>query len=229
VIVGVAPACPAAAQTPREVGGTRASPAPAAASADDGGCDCDLATEYEFALGAQSLSEDDLDATYGLLPSLGAGVSWRLLGHTRLVLAARYAVSRGDPYYDTPDFRDGEAARLRAVPVTLGLRGNLNPGHRLRFHLGCALQVAWLEEELPVAGGTGRFTGYGIGPLVTAGPEWRACDERRAVGLELAYGGRGGGVDRGAATHDVDLTGFHARIYYAFRPGAGTEAGRGAR
>ncbi len=220
VVDGVcAPGGAAAGVAPREVGG-RELTAEERALAEETGPPRGFDTELEFGPGAQSLDNDDLDRTYGLLPSFGLGVSWLLVAQTRLVFGVRYARSGGDPYYDMPDFRSDDGATLRAVPVTLGVRGNLNPHSRLRYHLGCALQVAWLQETVPVDGGLNRFTGYGVGALLTSGPEWRSRDGRRALGLELAWGGRGGHIDHGADSHDVDLTGIHARLYYVIRPGA---------
>jgi hypothetical protein len=213
---------------PREVGG-RFLTAEERARAEDRGPPRGFDTELEVGAGVQSLSDEDLDRTYGLLPSIGVGASWRLAASTRLVIGARYACSRGDPYYDMPGFSGGDDATLRAVPLTIGVRANLNPGSRLRYHVGCALQLAWLQETFPVDGGPNRFTGYGIGPLVMTGPEWRSRDERRAVGLEFGLGARGGHVDHGTDRHDVDLTGVQVRLYYAFHPGAAAPREEGSR
>ena len=213
-----------AAKPPREVGGHAL-----ARGQRDPGPPRDFDPEIEFGPQVQSLSADDLGRTYGLLPSFGVAVSWLLVAQTRLVLGARYACSTGDPYYDLPEFRNPDGATLCAVPFTFGVRANLNPGSRLRYHLGCALQIAWIQETLPVDGAPARFTGYGIGPLLTSGPEWRSRDERRAFGLEFAWGGRGGHVDHGADSHDVDLTGLHFRAYYVIRPGAAAPREEGSR
>mgnify|MGYP003474899328 CR=1 FL=1 len=52
-----------------------------------------------------------------------------------------------------------------------------------------------------------------------SGPEWRTRDERRAVGIEFGLGGCGADLGPGQGSHDVDLTGFHARAYVTMRLG----------
>jgi hypothetical protein len=56
--------------------------------------------------------------------------------------------------------------------------------------------------------------------MLTLGPEWRTRDQRRAVGIEFGLGGCGADLGPGQGSHDVDLTGFHARAYVTMRLGS---------
>ncbi len=211
----------------REAGGTKVEPRPESRSDTTASHAYDF--EVELGVGAQTLREPDLDATYGLLPFASVGLGWRLGSLTRLVIGARYAASDGNPYYSTPEFQSREQARLVAVPVTLGVRHNLNPGGRLRYNIGLAWQIAWIRERTPGAEGWVSRSGTGSGLLFTMGPEWPSRDGRRAVGLEAGWGGSSASL--GVTNlfrnerQSVDLSGLHARLYYTFRLGKAAQPG----
>lgn len=171
-----------------------------------------------------ALSDDDLDATYGVLPAGELGVSWPLGRQTRVAVSIGYASSSGDPYYDTPGFDAGHPARLRVVPLTFALRLASSGERPVRIVGGLAFQVAWIDERVPTdetASGLHTLTGDGAGLLVTVGPEWRLGRGRHVLSLEFALGGPSGEVHESNRRHDVDLRGFHLRCGYALALGSG--------
>ena len=170
----------------------------------------------------ETLFDDDLEATYGVLPAGEVGVSWRLGEQTRFALALCYATSDGNPYYDTPGF-DSEIARVTAVPLTLAIRLVSNEEGPLRIVAGLGVQAAWVEEQVPTGtteDGLQKLDGYGFGVLVTVGPEWRLAGGRHVVSLEFALGGVSAEVQDDSQRHDVDLRGFHLRFGYALALGS---------
>lgn len=223
LVFGLAMASPLRAQVNPEFAVAAADPS--AETAPAASVPKGLGAQLEFAVGAQTLGSDDLDDTYGLLPGGSVGMSWPLRNHTRFHLTAGYYTTGGDLYYDTPEFASDQRARLRAVPLTFGLRENLTPGSRTGLVGGLAIQIAWIEEELPAGTNvTGHDVnrGYGIGILASLGPRWCSRDERRALGVELAVGGCGADIGEGRGKHEVDLTGFHLRAYWSMQLGGTT-------
>lgn len=170
----------------------------------------------------QTLFDDDLDATYGVLPAGEVGVSWRLGEQTRFALALAYATSDGNPYYDIPGI-DSEIARVTAVPLTLAIRLESNDAGPLGIVAGLGVQAAWVEEQVPTGtteDGLQKLDGYGFGVLVSVGPEWRLAGGRHVLSLEFALGGVSAEVQDGSRRHDVDLRGFHLRCGYALALGS---------
>ncbi len=58
----------------------------------------------------------------------------------------------------------------------------------------------------------GLTTGY----YLFFGPEFPLGKGTDALGLEFATGGTKGSLVNSSYSHDVDLTGYHLRVYYTF-------------
>lgn len=181
----------------------------------------DFDTELELAVAGTVLLNDDLDRTYGHLTTFGLGVTFALGAETRMFLTADYGRRSGDPYYDVAGFDQARANRLQTVPMSWGIRSNFAPLSRIKVLYGAALVVTYVREKAPVLSGTqaaGVITSSGLltGFKITLGPEWRTRDRSRAVGLEFSYAVSKGHVKSSDLRRRVDLTGFTARLYYAF-------------
>jgi len=182
------------------------------------------ATRLEARGQVTAFFDDDLDATYGLLPGGELGASWALGHFSRVLVSLGYGATTGDPYHDVPDFDAGEVARLRVVPLTVGLRlasPNEGPVHLV---CGAAVQAAWFAERLPIGetdGSLQDLDGRGLGLLFTLGPEWWLQGGRQVLSLDLALGGPSGEVHGGTHRHDVDLRSFQLRLGYALAVGSG--------
>ena len=138
-------------------------------------------------------------------------------------MLAQYGQKAGNPYYDTPDFEGYEAVHLRVVPVQMGFRWDLIRGKRFKFNFGLAFETVWAEEEIPALSetelaNTRTSNGWSHGFQITLGPEWRFRDGVHALGLDIGYGESGGDLGKGRSKHDLNLTGYNARIYYAIQP-----------
>ncbi len=200
----------------QEIGGEPPPPQPPASVPAEEVSPVSLDPLVEILGGVQTFMDEDLADTYSVLPSIGAGMSWRLGASSRVRVTAAYAQADGDPYYATPEF-DGPSSRVRVVPVTVGVSTDLNPRGSLHLDVGCAFQTAWMEEHVPLADGFAYASGVLFGLDFTGGHRWSLDRGRKSVSLELGWGGTGGRVRAHGDHYDADLRGFHARIVYAFR------------
>jgi hypothetical protein len=176
--------------------------------------------ELEILGGVQTLVEEDMDATYDLVPSAGLGISAAVSPTVRVLVAASYGEARGDPYHGEPEFYGGES-RLRIVPLEVGIRVDMAGRTRTRLLFAAGFSVAWVQETLPVEDESGErivHDGYGAGVSLALGPEFRSRDGMRALGFQLGWGRSGLDLESGrAGSRELDLTGFRARLYLVTR------------
>jgi hypothetical protein len=178
--------------------------------------------ELSLLLGWNQFTTDDIDDTYGGLLSCGLRFCWTTSDRSEFFLAAQYGAVSGDPYYDVPTFEGFEAAHLRALPLQMGVRWNTTEQTRIRVYFGLAIEAVWAEEETPAISESRRDnmqadSGWVYGFRISLGPEWRSRDENRAVGLEIGYDECGGDIGKGRHRHDLNLSAFGARAYYAIQ------------
>lgn len=183
-----------------------------------------LQPEIEILGTVQTLTDDDLDLTYGLLGGGGLGFSVRSGRDTRFVVRIEYLRSEGDPYYDQSAFDAGTPAELVVVPFSLGVRHDLAPHAALRLNVGFALGLDWIREELPDPqdpANLATYDGVGWGLDFSLGPEYRTRDERYGIGLEIAYGRHEAEVSNSqAGDHELNRSGLFGRVYLVFALGA---------
>jgi len=192
-----------------------------------------LEPELELLGSVQTMSDEDLDLTYGLLGGGGLGLSVRSGRDTRFVLRVQYLHSKGDPYYDQPGLDAGSPADLLVVPVSMGIRHDLAPNSALRLNAGFTCEIDWIREELPDPASPADdlvHDGVGLGLQFSLGPEYRTRDERYGLGLEIAYGIHGAALSSdGDGNHELNRGGIHGRAYLVFALGARDHSGKVAR
>lgn len=183
----------------------------------------DLVTALSLDVGWSLLNNEDMRRTYGGLPWIQVTADFAVTPYSAIFLAAGYGKRGGDPYYDTIGSDADDALELAMLPLSLGIRTDWSRGGRVGVMTGAGFQLVHAWEQAPVADSlTGAVTdqtctGWLTGVMLTIGPEWRSRDHRRALGLEVGIGGSKGEVTGASHRHDVDLTGIHSRLYYAFK------------
>jgi len=178
-----------------------------------------LDVRLEVMADARSLDDREMDATYGIVPGAGLGVSIATSRDSWFLLRLRYLTSSGNPYHDIAGYESGREARLAAVPLTMGFRANLARHPRFRFNIGTAFSIAWIRERLPdplLPEHDSVYSGHGSGLSFWAGPEILFAHGRRSVAMELGWGGFSARLDGHAASPDTDLTGLNARVLFSF-------------
>jgi hypothetical protein len=172
--------------------------------------------------GGRLFFDDDMERTYGGMMAHGLRFALENKQEVQIWLAVLYGRDKGDPFYDSPDFTSGERTKLQAVPVLVGARMNVTEHPRYRVYLGLALEICWIQEEVPESAEGAAFTdkvyrGWGLGGYLSAAPEYRFADGRQALGVEFFLGGSG--FSRGsryASGYSIDLAGLSVQAYYAF-------------
>jgi hypothetical protein len=178
-------------------------------------CALEAGSRISGSFGFQALADDDMQSTYGMLPMLG--LRWTSpLGHgSEFLLGTGYGWDTGNPYYGQADFVTADRAHLHAIPIELGVRmiDFINP--RRPFYLGAAIEYLWIREEAPggdaldgAASGWRRFSGWGWGAKMLAGPEWRIAGGRFSIGCEVSVGIRSLIIRRGYDLQRVNLSGL---------------------
>jgi len=197
---------------PREVGGTP--------DAKDTPLDLSLlGLELSPHAGYAIFSEQDMYDTYIGMPQVGLEASVGIDADARFVIGIGYGSTAGDPFYDVPEFEGSDDVRLRAAPLSVGVKLNASRNPRYRLYWGMFVLATWMQEKVPaldaIHGDPYRtYDGWGMGYLTTIAPEWRSRDQRRAVGLTLQWGGSRADIGRGYDDHPVNLVGLGARIHY---------------
>jgi hypothetical protein len=168
--------------------------------------------------GFQSLADDDMQGTYGMIPALGLRFTAPMGNASEFLLGAGYGWDTGNPYYGEADFVTPDRAHLRAIPIEIGVRATPLLHPRRAFYVGAAIEYLWVREEAPVgdaldgaASGWRRFSGWGWGAKMLAGPEWRIAGGRFSIGCEVSLGIRSLIISRGYEQHRVNLSGLGTR------------------
>ena len=161
--------------------------------------------------GGLGLMDDDMDDTYGLIPTFGVGLTLPIGPQYLTFVNVHYLQKKGDPFYDNPDFT-GETNRVRAVPVDFGLLVDVSTYPSFSACLGLGLQLAWIEERAPQRDPSQSatltdYTGWGGGFLVFLTTEWRPGGGPLGVGAKIGWGGSDGEVGPGSSKHLVNLSG----------------------
>jgi hypothetical protein len=180
----------------------------------------DLGTELDFGTGYIILTGSGAKNTYSGMPQVGVGVSFLVTPHIRTFLRLDYAFASTDPFNDVPGFEAPQETTIKSVPMTFGLRFNMSQNQRLRLNMGIGMQVAWQQEETFDISYDGNVnirasSGFNFGFVGTFGPELVLGKNKNLLGLEFGMGGTKGDVNDGSYNHNIDLTGFTTRLYYA--------------
>lgn len=182
----------------------------------------EIGSRLSGSFGLHALFDDDLRDTYGMLPLLGLRFSTPLGETSEFFVGTGYGWDTGDPYYGETDFIAADRSRLRTVPIEIGARLTDRMGPRRAFYLGAALEYLRVQEETPVAGavdaaasGWQRFSGWGWGGRLLAGPEWRIAGGRYTIGGEVSLGLRSLMVRRGHEERRVTLSGLATQVIFS--------------
>lgn len=166
------------------------------------------------------LTGDDMQDTYGGIPMVSAGLSFQTTRTTRFFVSLGYGESEGNPYSQTPGISTADRIQVRYLPLLLGVKVNLARSTRIHVYLGAGLEIAWMEETIPVLDGSGIIldqasSDINSGYQVTFGPLFMLGHGDQALGLEVGWGGSKGSVASSNHKHDLDLTGLRGRLYFA--------------
>ncbi|MEN8007786.1 MAG: hypothetical protein ABFS42_12270 [Candidatus Krumholzibacteriota bacterium] len=178
--------------------------------------------DARLALSAQynHFTGEDMRDTYGGLPMIAAAFSFRASRYSRVFVSVGYGKQTGDPYYNTPGINAEDHIKVRYLPVQWGMKADLARSTRIHVYIGAAVELAWMEETIPLLGNEGTVaetssTGINGGYNLTFGPEFVLGQGGRAVGLEIGWGGSKGSVTTRGHSHQIDMTGFRGRLYLA--------------
>jgi len=167
-----------------------------------------------------SFTGEDMSDSYGGLPVIAVGFSFQTSSKVRTFLSLGYGENTGDSYYSLPGFSAEDNIKVRYVPLQLGMKVDLAQSRRIHVFAGAALEIAWMEETIPLLDDSGSVvnksaSGINSGFILTFGPEIVLGQGGRAVGLEIGWGGSKGTVSTEGHKHDIDLTGYRGRLYLA--------------
>jgi len=186
------------------------------AGAFDGG------SRVSGSFGFQALADNDMRDTYGMMPQLGVRFTTPLGETSEFFVGAGYAWDNGDPYYGETDFIATDKSRLRTVPIEIGARLTDRNRTQRGFYLGAALEYLRVREETPVSGavdgaasGWQRFSGWGWGGRLLAGPEWRIAGGRYSIGGEVSLGMRSVILHGGHEERKVILSGLNTQVTFS--------------
>lgn len=208
---------PARADAPPEIGGTEAPPEEQADVSEGTG---DLDTMIELSVQYTRFTGEDMNQTYGGIPLVGAGLSFRTSTYSRLFILGGYGETTGDPFHDTLGMDGTDQIKIRYVPFQLGMKLDLARSSKVHVYAGLSLEGAWTEETVPMVDENGEVkdtasSGTNFGYGWTFGPEFILGQGGQALGLEVGWGGSKGSVTSEGHSHDVDMTGYRGRLYFA--------------
>jgi hypothetical protein len=212
--------CPAAAQDdfPPEIGGTTTPSEDDPSPFDElGGLEAQLDISARYT----RFTGQDMNKTYGGVPAVTVGGTFRISRFWRLFLSGGYGQATGDPYHGTPGIIAEDSIEVRYAPFNLGLKYDLARSAKVRVYFGLGFEFAWMEETIPLQGENGEVTdisssGVNKGFTWSFGPEFVVGSAGQALGLELGGGGSKGTVTSEGHSHDVDVTGYRGRVYFVF-------------
>lgn len=179
-----------------------------------------LETKIDLGLRYTRFTGDDMRMVYGGIPVVTAGATVRVSRFVYLFSSLGYGRSKGDPYDGRLDTGGEDVAKIRTVPFQMGLKVDFARSNRLAVYGGFAVEIAWMEEELPTIQRTGDLqkdpvSGTNTGYSVTFGPEFALGDGGNVLGCEIGWGGAKGAVSTEGLTYHLDMTGIRGRAYFA--------------
>lgn len=179
-----------------------------------------LDTHLDLAFQYARFTGEDMSNTYQDLPMVTAGVSFQATRNSRLFLSLGYGENTGDPFYDTPGMATEDLVSVRYVPLQVGMKIDLARSTRIHVYTGFALEIAWMEETVPLRDENGDVadvssSGVNSGYQLTFGPEFVLGQGGQALGLEVGWGGSKGSISSAGHEHDIDMTGYRGRLYLA--------------
>jgi hypothetical protein len=162
---------------------------------------------------------DGMRDQYGGMTSVAVGLDFHFNRVVYGFMSLGYGDGRGNSLDGVTGFSGPDDLKLRAVPFQLGMKLDSARSERVRFFLGAALEFTWMQERMPSLNSAGHVVDQtsaelNSGWVLMFGPEFALGDGRRALGLELGWGGAKGRVKSDDHSHPVDLTGLRGRLYY---------------
>lgn len=178
--------------------------------------------EGQLALGVRYtwFTGEDMREVYGGMPVVELGFTARISRYSYFFTSVGYGRATGDFFDGTLDLDDDDMARIQTVPFQLGLKVDFARNSSLHVYGGFAVEIAWMEEEIPTLDYQSRLTtepasGTNTGYALTFGPEFILGEKGNALGFEVGWGGAKGPVSTSGHSHDLDLTGLRGRVYFA--------------
>jgi len=174
----------------------------------------DISAQYNYFTG------EDMQDTYGGMPLVCGGFSFQTTRTTRFFVSLGYGEAEGNPFNEIPGISTADRIQVRYLPLLLGMKADLARSTRIQVFLGAAVEVAWMEETVPVVDGSGKIlnqasSDINTGYQVTFGPQFMLGQGGQALGMEIGWGGSKGDVASADHKHDLDMTGLRGRLYVA--------------
>jgi len=163
---------------------------------------------------------EDMRDSYGGLPMAGVGFSFRATRNSRVFVSFGYGENKGDPFYDTPGMAAEDYIKVRYFPTQWGMKVDLARSTRINVYAGLAVELAWVEETIPLLDDHGVVTnlsssGLNSGYQLTFGPELVLGQSGHSLGFEVGWGGSKGTITTEGHSHKIDMTGYRARFFLA--------------
>lgn len=201
---------------PQEIGGS----ANASDEDPDPGNLSNLETLLDLSANYTHFTGEDMDQTYGGIPQVSLGLTFRFSRFWWFHLSGGYGETSGDPYHGTSGIITQDQVEVRYIPFLLGIKYNMARSSKVRVYVGFGLEFAWTEETVPLQDETGAVvptssSGLNNGYFWNFGPEFILGQGGQALGLEVGWGGSKGAITSEGHSHDIDMTGFRGRIYFA--------------
>jgi len=177
-----------------------------------------LGAEVDLGLGYCILNGEGIKDIYSGVPQAGIGFSFLVTPEVRTYFRVDYAIASGNPYENIIGFEAPRETTIKSVPLTFGLKYNLSQNQKLRLQLGLGMQAAWQQEEImdTLADDNTdlrKVSDYNFGFTATFAPELVLGNN--ILGFEFGYGGAKGDIKDKEHSHNIDLTGFTTKLYFA--------------
>lgn len=179
-----------------------------------------LDTQIDLSAQYTRFTGEDMRDSYGGLPMAGVGFSFRATRNSRVFVSFSYGENKGDPFYGTPGINAENHIKVRYFPVQWGMKVDLARSTRIHVYAGLAVELAWVEETIPLLDEHGTVvnlssSGLNSGYQLTFGPELVLGHRGHSLGLEIGWGGSKGTITTAGHAHQIDMTGYRARLFLA--------------
>lgn len=179
-----------------------------------------LDTQIDLSAQYTRFTGEDMRDSYGGLPMAGVGFSFRATRNSRVFVSFGYGENTGDPFYGTPGMAAEDHIKVRYFPVQWGMKVDLARSTRIHVYTGLAVELAWVEETIPLLDDHGTVANLSSSGLIsgyqlTFGPELVLGQSGHSLGLEVGWGGSKGTITSEGHSHDIDMTGYRARLFLA--------------